>query len=232
MVRTTHLLEACMEEKPLRMEGVTYYMRNGRLCVRPSRYRKRKKRTTAEEAASNRFTEVRKFWTLYRRALGDLPVWRVAAREQGANQGDTLFHRLNSGCIRGGEGVWAFPAFRFSTGSLDMPALRSARREGDGVVLEWEVDEDRAGARWSDRVYVGYFHGTDPRVPHLAVAEGVCRKDGRVAVAMLPAEEEGAGKSDGAGKGLKGREEVPLHVYLFFGNEEGTRFSPSVYAGV
>ena len=206
-----------MEEKPLRMEGVTYYMRNGRLCVRPSRYRKRKKRTTAEEAASNRFTEVRKFWTLYRRALGDLPVWRVAAREQGANQGDTLFHRLNSGCIRGGEGVWAFPAFRFSTGSLDMPALRSAGREGEKVVLEWEVDEDRAGARWSDRVYVGYFHDADPRVPRLVVAEGVCRQDGGAVLAIPPAE----GVSEG-----------PLHVYLFFGNEEGTRFSPSVYACV
>lgn len=231
MAKSIHVLAACLEEKPLRLEGVTYYLRNGRMCARPSHHRRKKKLSEAARAVTTRFTEVRKFWTLYRRALGDLPVWRVAAREQGANQGDTLFHRLNSGCIRGGEGVWAFPAFRFSTGSLDMPALRGARREVDGVVLEWEVDEDRAGARWSDRVYVGYFHGNDPRVPHLAVAEGVCRKDGRAAVAIPPAEEV-AGKSDGAGKGLKGGREVPLHVYLFFGNEEGTRFSPSVYAGV
>jgi hypothetical protein len=217
MGKSNHLLAACLEQGPLRLEGITYYLRNGRVCARPSHHRKKKKLSEAERSATGRFTEVRKLWVMFRRALGDLSVWRVAAREEGASQGDTLFHRLNAGCIRSGEGVWCFPAFRFAAGSLDMPALRSAGREGEKVVLEWEVDEDRAGARWSDRVYVGYFHDADPRVPRLVVAEGVCRQDGGAALAIPPAE--------GVSEGL-------LHVYLFFGNEEGTRFSPSVYACV
>ena len=101
------------------------------------------------------------------------------------------------------------------------------------MTLEWEYDGAHAEARDGDRVYVGYFYGTQPQVPQLAVAEGVCRKDGRVAVAMPPAEEEGAGKSDGAGKGLKGREEVPLQRVPVFRERGGDAlFAERVCGGV
>ena len=88
------------------------------LCASVASQKEGEKRSEAELATTGRFVEMRKLWTMYRRAVGELPVWRVAAREVGAGQGDTLFHRLNAGCVRGGEGVWAFPAFRFAAGSF------------------------------------------------------------------------------------------------------------------
>lgn len=94
--------------------------------------------------------------------------------------------------------------------------------EGSGeggvrVELEWERGEDGGGARWGDRVYVGYFGGGDGRSPGMVACEGVTRGDGRAEV-VVPLERE--------------EREAPLHVYLFFGSAEGTRFSPSVYAQV
>jgi len=216
MIIDSHWFALCLSQGPVRLDGVTYYLRNGRVCVRPSHHKKRGKRSEAELATTGRFVEMRKLWTMYRRAVGELPVWRVAARGVGAGQGDTLFHRLNAGCVRGGEGVWAFPAFRFAAGSLDMPVLREAWRERGTVTLEWEVDEDHAGARWSDRVYVGYFYDAEPRVPGLV--EASTQRVAGQATVEIPLLEE--------------RADAALHLYLFFGNEDGTRFSPSVYAGV
>lgn len=88
---------------------------------------------------------------------------------------------------------------------------------GVRVELEWERGEDGGGARWGDRVYVGYFGGGDGRSPGMVACEGVTRGDGRAEV-VVPLE--------------RGEREAPLHVYLFFGSAEGTRFSPSVYARV
>ena len=280
--------------KRLRVGGVTYYVRDGKLMACASRRGKRKGRTEAEQAVTSRFAEVQRLWKVYRLATGNLPVWQTAARELGAHRGNTLFMRMNSGCVRAGEGVWAFDGFRFATGSLDVPLLRGARRVGEGtgetgcagvgaegavgktegkgagggvegvegvegvvgkaedagtgaeggvvggsgagkgvagmeeggegsgeggvrVELEWERGEDGGGARWGDRVYVGYFGGGDGRSPGMVACEGVTRGDGRAEV-VVPLE--------------RGEREAPLHVYLFFGSAEGTRFSPSVYAQV
>lgn len=275
--------------KRLRVGGVTYYVRDGKLMACASRRGKRKGRTEAEQAVTSRFAEVQRLWKVYRLATGNLPVWQTAARELGAHRGNTLFMRMNSGCVRAGEGVWAFDGFRFATGSLDVPLLRGARRVGEGtgetgcagvgaegavgkaegmgagggvegvegvvrkaedagmgaevvggsgagkgvagmeeggegsgeggvrVELEWEQGEDGGGARWGDRVYVGYFGGGDGRSPGMVACEGVTRGDGRAEV-VVPLE--------------RGEREAPLHVYLFFGSAEGTRFSPSVYVRV
>lgn len=257
-------LTLILSGKRLRVGGVTYYVRDGKLMACASRRRKRTGRTEGEKAVTSRFAEVQRLWKVYRLATGNLPVWQVAARELGAHRGNTLFMRFNSGCVRAGEGVWAFDGFRFAAGSLDVPLLRGARRVGEGtgagsavgkaegvgmdagvdvvagsgagegvagmdeggvggaeggvrVELVWERGEDGGGARWGDRVYVGYFSGADGRSPGMVACEGVTRGDGRAEV-VLPLEREEA--------------DAPLHVYLFFGTADGTRFSPSVYARV
>ena len=119
--------------KRLRVGGVTYYVRDGKLMACASRRGKRKGRTEAEQAVTSRFAEVQRLWKVYRLVTGNLPVWQTAARELGAHRGNTLFMRMNSGCVRAGEGVWAFDGFRFATGSLDVPLLRGARRVGEGT---------------------------------------------------------------------------------------------------
>lgn len=199
---------------PIRMGGMTYYVRNGKFQACASKRAKRKERTEKEMAMNSRFAEVRTLWRMYRRAVGELPVWQVAARETGAAKSDSLFHSFNGACVRPQEGVWAFSAFRFSAGSLDMPVLKSVRREGWRVILEWENDGAQAELRKKDRIYVGYFYDTQPRVPQLAIAENTCRQDGKATI-DIPS----MGQPEG----------IPLHLYLFFGTAKNDRFSPSAY---
>lgn len=154
-------------------------------------------------------------WRVYRRATGELPVWKIWAKESHAAKSDSAFHAMNGGCLRPGEGVWAFSTFRFSMGSLEAPVLAGVAREGWNVTLRWENDTDRPKASASDQVYLGYFYGTCPRSPRMIACPGACRGDGEVTV-EIPA----AGQPDG----------TPLHLYLFFGNVDQNRFSPSEYA--
>ena len=125
---------------PVRMDGTTFYLHGGKVRVCSSRRARRKERTEGEKLASERFAEVRKMWRVFRRVFGELEVWRVAAREVGKARGDTLFHALNGGCIRPGDGVWAWSAFSFAAGSLDKAAGVEARREGwEGITAARRV---------------------------------------------------------------------------------------------
>ena len=193
MGRLNTLHAALLDGGPLRLDGVTYYLHGGRVRACRSKRGPKRSRTEGEEAAMSRFTEVRKMWRMYRRATGDLPVWRVAAREVGRT------------------------TFRFAAGSLEMPRLTAARREGWTVTLEWETGEDRPKAGWTDRVFVGYFHETLPRSPGMVTAAEARRSDGRATVTIPD-----LGQAEGE----------RLHLYLFFGNETLERFSPSVHAEV
>lgn len=156
-------------------------------------------------------------WRVYRRVIGELPIWTLWARETGAAKSDGVFHSVNGGCIRPGEGVWAFPTFRFALGSLEAPVVTAVEREGWEVAIRWANEDDRPKASASDRVYVGYFYGTHPRSPQLMECTGVRRGDGEVKV-VIPS----LGLPDG----------TPLHLYLFFGSERSDRFSSSEYVGV
>ncbi len=217
MDKTSPLLAALLANGPVRLDGVTYFLHGNRVRACRSKRGSKKSRSEAEQKTASQFAEVRKMWRVYRRAIGGLPVWTVRARETGAAKSDGVFHSVNGGCFRPGEGVWAFPTFRFALGSLEAPVVAGAEREGWEVTIRWEngVDRPRAGA--SDRVYVGYFYGTLPRSPQMIACAGVCRGDGEVKVSVPP-----AGQPDG----------TPLHLYLFFGNEESSRFSSSEYVGV
>ena len=217
MENTLSIPVALLAQGPLRIDGVTYYRHGNKVRACKSQRGPRKVRREGEEESSNRFTEVRKMWRIYRRAIGDLPIWRVMAKETGGNKSDSLFHSQNGGCFRPGMGVWAFPTFCFSVGTLDAPVITGAVREGWSVTLNWENDIDRPKAGNSDRVYVGYFYDTEPRAPQMLSCWGACRGDGTVTV-DIPS----AGQPDG----------TRLHLYLFFGNEMSNRFSPSGYVEV
>lgn len=201
----------------VRVEGYTYFMRGGKLVVMKSKRDKQRRRTELQEASSARFTEARKMWKVYRLATAELPIWSVMARETGAVKSDALFHRVNGACFRPGEGVWTFPTFQFSTGTLEPPVVTAVRRDGWSVELEWAVEEEIAPSRAKDRVYVGYFFETLPRSPLLVEAAGTRRVDGRAVVEIPP-----VGQPEG----------TPLHLYLFFGSTANDRFSPSAYACV
>ena len=102
-------------------------------------------------------------------------------------------------------------------GTLDAPVITCTERNGWTVTLRWENDVDCPKANAADQVYLGYFYGTLPRSPQFITCINAHRGDGEVTVEIPPAKQP-----DG----------TPLHLYLFFGNENPNRFSPSEYVGV
>ena len=83
MENTLSIPVALLAQGPLRIDGVTYYRHGNKVRACKSQRGPRKVRREGEEESSNRFTEVRKMWRIYRRAIGDLPIWRVMAKETG-----------------------------------------------------------------------------------------------------------------------------------------------------
>lgn len=211
------LLAALLAKGPVRADGFTYYMYGNTLRKCKSKRGPKKTKAEGEKKGVDRFTIARKMWKIYRLAIGDLPIWRVMARETSVSKSDSLFHTTNGGCLRPGIGVWAFPTFRFSVGTLDAPLITGAERDGWQVTIHWKNDEDRSEAYLAERVFVGYFYDSLPDSPQLIKDIPARRSDCSVTV-DIPT----AGQPDG----------TPLHVYLFFGDEELNHFSPSGYMRV
>ena len=148
-------LSLLLQGECLRIGGITYYMHSGKIRACPSKRERRDSRTDKEAKARGAFTAVRRFWSVYRRALNGLKIWSVAARERGRGKSDSLFHSVNAAAISPEGKVWAYPAFRFAEGSLAMPVLRGVEREGWTVCVAWEEGTGCVGADAADRLYVG-----------------------------------------------------------------------------
>lgn len=211
------LLLALLAQGSIKMDGYTYYKHGNKVRTCKSQRGAKKSRSEGEQLSSDRFTEARKMWRVYRRAIGGLPIWTVWAREAGYAKSDSAFHSVNGGCLRPGGGVWAFPTFRFSMGKLQAPVITDVKREGWRVTLRWQNAIDCPKASLSDQVHVGYFYDTLPGSPQLISCPDVTRADETVSFNFPPVDQP-----DG----------TPLHLYLFFGNEQSDRFSPSEYAVV
>lgn len=214
MKNTSIMAKALLEGGPLRMDGVTYFLHNGRIRACLSKRGSRKVRSDKEVETSNRFSEVRKFWSVYRMAVDNLPVWKVMACEIGRMRGDLLFHSVNGGYIDPGKGVREFDRFKFAVGVLDAPKVTEVARDGWKLSLKWENGREWAKAEGDDAVYLGYFYGSQPRAPRMLALDNVCRADGGLQVIMPDGGEP---------------ENTELHLYLFFGDRKSERFSPSVY---
>ena len=162
---TSPLFLALLANGPVKADGYTYFLYGGKARKCKSSRGPRKSRTEGEKQTTDRFTEVRKMWKIYKRAIGDLPIWRIAARERGVSKSDSLFHSTNGGCLLPGKGVWAFKTFRFSMGTLEAPVITNSERNGWTVTLNWENGIDCPKASASDQVFVGYFYDTLRRSP-------------------------------------------------------------------
>ncbi len=118
---TSPLFLAILANGPVKADGYTYFLYGGKARKCKSTRGPRKSRTEGEKQTTDRFTEARKMWKIYKRAIGDLPIWRIAARERGVSKSDSLFHSTNGGCLLPGKGVWAFKTFRFFRGNTRSP---------------------------------------------------------------------------------------------------------------
>ena len=164
---TSPLFLAILANGPVKVDGYTYFLYGGKVRKCKSTRGPRKSRTEGEKQTTDRFTEARKMWKIYKRAIGDLLIWRIAARERGVSKSDSLFHSTNGGCLFPGKGVWAFKTFRFSMGTLEAPVITGTERNGWTVTLNWENGIDCPKASSSDQVFVGYFYDTLRRSPRL-----------------------------------------------------------------
>lgn len=214
MKNSSLLAKALLESGPLRVGGVTYFLHGDRISACPSKRGSYKKRSDKVMESSNRFGEVRKFWSVYRQAVDELPVWQVIARETGRLRGDLLFHSVNGGYIDPGKGVSEFERFKFAVGVLDEPKVMEVERNGWNISVKWENGREWAKAGRDDVAYLGYFYGSQPRAPRMLSLVDVCREDGCLQVSIPDGGEP---------------EQTELHLYLFFGDRKSERFSSSVY---
>ena len=152
---TSPLFLALLANDPVKADGYTYFLYGGKARKCKSRRGPRKSRTEGEKQTTDRFTEARKMWKIYKRATGDLPIWRITARERGISKSDSLFHSTNGGCLLPGKGVWAFKTFRFFMGTLEAPVITGSERNGWTVTLNWENGIDCPKASALDQVFVG-----------------------------------------------------------------------------
>ncbi len=84
MDTTSPLFLALLANGPIKMDGYTYFLYGGKIRKCKSKRGPRKSRTEGERQTTDRFTETRKMWKIYRRAIKDLPIWRVEARARGS----------------------------------------------------------------------------------------------------------------------------------------------------
>lgn len=99
-------------------------------------------------------------------------------------------------------------------GIFGCSVITAAEREGWTVTLHWKNGANCPKADSSDWVFLGYFYDTLRRSPQLTLDYMPRRIDEKITIEIPPADQP---------------EGTRLHLYLFFGNEEFTQFSPSEY---
>ena len=68
---TSPLFLALLANGPVKADGYTYFLYGGKARKCKSSRGPRKSRTEGEKQTTDRFTEARKMWKIYKRAIGD-----------------------------------------------------------------------------------------------------------------------------------------------------------------
>lgn len=196
--------------------NLIYYVMNGKQYVRraaiPGKKRKAEKEGVHPEHRKlmNRFRGVQGYYAFFRKCVSE-EIWRAAGEAEGL-RANNLFNKTNSRCFNEEGNLADFATFRFSRGALLLPRHITLEEEGAGRYrVRWE--EERAGALVAptDRLCVGVIYEEHPDSPRLLAEVSGVRQElaGRFALEKEPAE--------------------TVHVYCFWGREDGTAFSDSFY---
>ncbi len=208
-----------------RVNGITYYWRNGQLICRTSKNEKRTSRkdengkelplrSPAQEKSSSVFSEAQAMTKAYFLAHGHLLIWVVAPKTKPGQSSWALHRHLNKAAYIPDEGVRYFNSYRFSHGILEFPDNFTVRREGWHITLEWEDDRDQPAAAAGDLLFVGYFHEGYPRSPLLVPVTGATRGEQRAEFDIPPLDQPDGGA---------------LHLYPFFGRADKSAYAGSYY---
>ena len=194
--------------------NMVFYQRNGRTYARrvpdPEIGGQPKERSEKQKASTTRFQLLQRLYAYYKRSIS-ADIWRVAAREKG-RMAHNLFYSENYGCFDG-EGQLVKPELlRFSAGSLLLPPGLRVERTGEGVFrATWEAEEEWGTCAGTDRLLAGVVYPSLMPSMYLAL--------------------ETSGTRGGREGTFRVRTDLgpTAHVYLFFGREDGTAYSPSLH---
>lgn len=195
--------------------NLIYYVMNGKQYVRRAAIPGKKRKVETEgispqhQQQINRFSIVQSYYSFFRVYVSD-KIWKTAAPLV-QSRPHNLFHRVNSPCFNGQGELIDFATFRFSFGELQLPRNISIERDGDHYVVTWEEERTGALAAADDRLYIGIIYDAKPGAPRLI--KEVSGKRGDMRGTFRP------DKNDAG----------TMHVYCFFGREDETAFSESLY---
>lgn len=202
--------------RPLRIDGLTFYLRMGQLCCQESQRERvsgRKwQKTEARERTKLFFMAMRWVCSQMKEALGDLPVWRVARQLYAPRMSaDNYMHSVLSPYYNVRGWVQDFENLTVSVGEL-APArgMKAAWVDGQ-VTLTWEFEAGMPHAEGTDVLHVLLVREWAAGIPVLVKGLEARRRDG---VVSFPFEFNKAGV---------------LHVYPFWGREDETAFSRNVH---
>lgn len=205
--------------EPLRLDGVTFYKRMGRVCAQPSKRPacsgKNWELTEMRSISRLRFTAMRSVTEYVLEVYGDLPVWREGARRYAPRlTAGNYAHRVLAPYFDERGRVCDFENFRASVGEVTPAAGMSCEYADGRVTLRWDAGRSAAGARPTDRLHVVHVSESSPGHIGRAWTLTATRADGFAAfdVPLRPGER--------------------LHVYPFFSTEDLSGFSPSRHFAV
>lgn len=204
--------QLCQPGQPLRVGGVTFYVRKGRVCAqesrRPAASGKNWVMTPARERSLRRFRSTRLVSGYLATVYDGLPVWETAAAVAAPRlTGMNYRERVMSPYYDDAGFVRDFANLVVSEGRvLPSPGMRC--EYADGVVtLRWEAGTESPWSRPTDTLHV--FHVRESKPGHMGRAREVTatRGDGvaRLELRVAPGDR--------------------LHVYPFFGRADRSGFS-------
>lgn len=195
--------------------NLVYYVMDGKQYVRRAAIpgKKRKSEVNGVHPEHNkimtRFSIVQSYYSFFKSYVSE-SIWKTAG-QYAHSRPNNLFHHMNSPCFNGQGELIDFATFRFSFGELQLPRNISIEREDDHFVVTWEDERSGALAAADDRLYIGMIYDAKPGAPRLI--KEVSGKRGDMRGTFRP------DKNDAG----------TMHVYCFFGREDETAFSESLY---
>lgn len=203
--------------KRIRIDGMTYYWRNGKVYACPSKRPhcsgKNWKKTPKREKNKGDFSGNRYHGSHVKDVYAGLPVWKHAyalGGEPGQTY-DNYRHSVNSGCVDKDGNVFDFRHFTVSIGKLWMPVEMTLERAGDEFTFRWEDKRDIPLARPGDVLHVFFITASMPSALRRVSSLSAVRAGGEASF-FLP----------GVGKEL-------CHFYPFFANAANNGFSKNDY---
>lgn len=169
-------------------------------------------RSPKQRAVAIRFKAVQVFYMTFAKQVSP-DIWRIAAKAKG-RYASNMFFSKNFHCF-GDEGeIVDFENFMFTDGSLPLPRNLEVSGAGPLFKVTWQEERTWKTVAETDRLQIGVLYDNDPRIPRVAIQVKGRRGELHGEFAL----DASIGKK--------------AHVYIFFRDETGTKFSASQHVHV